>query len=99
MANTIPTTTDVLIVGAGPTGLTLANLLAQYGVRFLLAEKNAAPSEQSRAAIVHIRTLELWDKLGLTDRAIANGVKVYGVNLLINGKRATYFPLAAKEGT
>ena len=97
MANTTPTTTDVLIVGAGPAGLTLANLLAQSDVRFLLVEKNSAPSDQSRAVIVHTRTLELWDKLDLADRAIANGVKLHGINLLINGKRVASFPLAANE--
>ncbi|MEM8529421.1 MAG: FAD-dependent monooxygenase [Chloroflexota bacterium] len=96
--NTLSTTTDVLIVGAGPTGLALANVLAQYDVSFFVIDRESGPTNQSRAAIVHIRTLELWDKLGVADPAIADGVKVHGVNLLINGKQVTHFPLAAREG-
>ena len=96
--NTFPITTDVLIVGAGPTGLALANVLAQYEVNFLVIDRESGPTSQSRAAIVHIRTLELWDKLGLADPAIADGVKVHGVNLFIKGKQVTHFPLAAREG-
>ena len=68
--------TDVLIVGAGPTGLTMANLLARYGVVFRIIDKKSGPIDESRAIVVHTRTLELWDKLGLAGEAIDEGQKL-----------------------
>jgi 2-polyprenyl-6-methoxyphenol hydroxylase-like FAD-dependent oxidoreductase len=67
------TTTTVLIVGAGPTGLTLACELARRGVPFRLVE--AAPGAQpgSRGKGVQPRTLELFEDLGIVDRVLAHG--------------------------
>ena len=65
--------TDVLIVGAGPTGLTMANLLARYGIGFKIIDKKSGPVDESRALVVLTRTLELWDKLGLADEAVDGG--------------------------
>src|SRR5262245_44151728 len=64
---------DVLIVGAGPTGLMLANQLARRGVRVEIVDRHAGPAEQTRAMAVHARTLEIYAKLGLADRAVALG--------------------------
>ncbi|MQS13150.1 FAD-dependent oxidoreductase [Streptomyces kaniharaensis] len=68
-----PTVTDVLIVGAGPTGLLLAGDLAAAGVSVTLLEKRAAESNLTRAFAVHARTLELLDARGLADELIATG--------------------------
>jgi 2-polyprenyl-6-methoxyphenol hydroxylase-like FAD-dependent oxidoreductase len=71
--NTLPTTTDVVIVGAGPTGLTLACLLAAEGVSFVLVDRLAEGANTSRAAVVHARTLEVLEELKVTDRLRAEG--------------------------
>ncbi|RKT16713.1 2-polyprenyl-6-methoxyphenol hydroxylase-like FAD-dependent oxidoreductase [Streptomyces sp. 1114.5] len=69
-----PTTeTDVLIVGAGPTGLLLAGDLAAAGVGVTVLEKRAAESNLTRAFAVHARSLELLDARGLADELIATG--------------------------
>lgn len=78
-------TTDVLIVGAGPTGLTAATLLAYYGVDLRIIDKNATLSQKSKALGVQARTLELWDKLGLAEGAVANGQPLTALNLITKG--------------
>ena len=52
--------TDVLIVGAGPTGLTLAAQLRSFGVRFRLIDRNADRAHESRALAVQARTVEIF---------------------------------------
>ncbi len=79
------THTDILIIGAGPTGLTAATLLARYGVDFRIIEKKSGPTTQSRALGVQARTLELWDKLGLADQAVRDGQKASSFNILTKG--------------
>jgi 2-polyprenyl-6-methoxyphenol hydroxylase-like FAD-dependent oxidoreductase len=63
----------VLIVGAGPTGLTLACELARYGVPFRLVEAAPGPQPGSRGKGLQPRTLEVFGDLGIVDRVIANG--------------------------
>ncbi len=63
----------VLIVGAGPTGLTLACELARSGVSFRLIEAAPGPQPGSRGKGIQPRTLEVFDDLGIVDRVIANG--------------------------
>ncbi|HEU5297244.1 MAG TPA: FAD-dependent monooxygenase [Burkholderiaceae bacterium] len=65
---------DVLIVGAGPTGLTLAAALASRGVRAIAIDRLAAGANTSRAAVVHARTLEVLEPLGVTPALDARGV-------------------------
>ena len=81
-------TTDVLVVGAGPAGLTIATLLARSGVGVRILDKKAGPTEESRALVVHAKTLELLDKLGLADQAVEEGRRMGAVELLSKGKRA-----------
>ncbi|MEZ5289685.1 MAG: FAD-dependent monooxygenase [Vicinamibacterales bacterium] len=71
--STLPNTTDVLIVGAGPTGLTLACVLADAGVSSVLVDRQTAGSNTSRAAAVHARTLEVLEALQVTSRLQAAG--------------------------
>ncbi len=68
-----PANTDVVIVGAGPTGLSLACVLAARQVPFVLVERLQAGAETSRAAVVHARTLEVLEQLDVTDRLRARG--------------------------
>ncbi|MGI8917455.1 MAG: FAD-dependent monooxygenase [Pyrinomonadaceae bacterium] len=65
--------TEVIIVGAGPTGLSLACQLQRFGIDFLIVEKNAGVTEFSKAIGVQARTLEIYEQLGLAQQAIAGG--------------------------
>src|SRR5262245_34513813 len=80
---------DILIVGAGPTGLVLALWLAKLGVRLRIIDKTAEPGTTSRALAVHARTLELYRQLDLADIVIAQCHKVPAVNLWVQGKLKT----------
>jgi 2-polyprenyl-6-methoxyphenol hydroxylase-like FAD-dependent oxidoreductase len=68
------TTTDVLIVGAGPTGLSLATALAVRGIRAIVVDRQAAGENTSRAAVVHARTLEVLEAIGVVDHLVSLGV-------------------------
>ncbi|WP_033217808.1 FAD-dependent monooxygenase [Kitasatospora phosalacinea] len=74
-------TADVLVVGAGPTGLLLAGDLATAGLRVTVLEKRAEESPLTRAFAVHARTLELLDARGLADELIATGRTVSSLQL------------------
>ncbi len=87
------TFTDVLISGAGPTGLLLALALTRLGVRVRIIDKLAGPSTTSRALAVQTRTLELYDLLDLTDQVVRDGHRVPGVNLWTNGEWRARLPL------
>jgi 2-polyprenyl-6-methoxyphenol hydroxylase-like FAD-dependent oxidoreductase len=81
---------DVLIVGAGPTGLVLALWLTKLGVKVRIIDKTAEPGTTSRALAVQARTLELYRQLDLTDAVLKFGHKVPAVNLWVKGKPATH---------
>ena len=80
------TTTDVLVIGAGPAGLTLANLLIYSKVQIRILDKKVGPSDQTRALVVHAKTLELLNKLGLADQAVEEGRKLGAVELFGMGR-------------
>jgi 2-polyprenyl-6-methoxyphenol hydroxylase-like FAD-dependent oxidoreductase len=71
----IPNAVDVLIIGAGPTGLTLAGELRRQGVNALAIDKHSEGANTSRAAVVHARTLEILEPLGATSDLLAEGLK------------------------
>lgn len=80
---------DVLIAGAGPTGLTLAVCLERYGIRARVVDRLDGPSPLSRAIAVQARTLEVFDDLGFAETALARGMRVEAVNLVArNGRQA-----------
>jgi 2-polyprenyl-6-methoxyphenol hydroxylase-like FAD-dependent oxidoreductase len=74
----LPQRADVVIVGAGPTGLALAITLASAGIDFVVVDRLAEGANTSRAAVVHARTLEVLDELGAADELIARGVRSRG---------------------
>jgi 2-polyprenyl-6-methoxyphenol hydroxylase-like FAD-dependent oxidoreductase len=78
---------DVLIVGAGPTGLVLALWLTKLGVKVRIIDKTAEPGTTSRALAVHARTLELYRQLDLADFVLARGHKVPAVCFWVRGDR------------
>lgn len=81
---------DVLIAGAGPTGLVLALWLARQGVKVRIVDKTAGPGTTSRAVVVHARTLELYRELGMAGEVIASGMVNPGINLWVRGKRRAH---------
>src|SRR6266446_3832958 len=89
----MPLDADVLIVGAGPTGLMLANQLGRRGVRALIVDRHAGPSLQTRALGVQARTLEIYSKLGIIDRALELGKRGTGANIWARGRRMARVPL------
>ena len=78
--------TDVLIIGAGPTGLVLGLWLTLLGVRVRIVDKTAEPGTTSRAIAVQARTLELYRQVGLADAVVARGRKMAAANLWAAGK-------------
>lgn len=84
---------DVLIVGAGPTGLFLANQLARRGLRPLIIDRSAGPAQQSRAMAVQARSLELFAKLGIAERALELGKRGNAATLWVEGKRRARIPV------
>jgi 2-polyprenyl-6-methoxyphenol hydroxylase-like FAD-dependent oxidoreductase len=82
--------TDVLIVGAGPTGLVLALWLTRLGVRVRIIDKTSEPGTTSRALAVQARTLELYAQLGIADLVVERGRKVNAANLWVAGRKAAH---------
>ena len=83
---------DVLIVGAGPTGLVLALWLTKLGVKVGIIDKTAEPGTTSRALAVQARTLELYRQLDLADAVVSRGHKVPAVNLWVKGEPKARLP-------
>jgi|HubBroStandDraft_5_1064220.scaffolds.fasta_scaffold03064_3 2-polyprenyl-6-methoxyphenol hydroxylase-like FAD-dependent oxidoreductase len=77
---------EVLIVGAGPTGLVLALWLTRLGTTVRIIDKTAAAGTTSRALAVQARTLELYRQLDLTDTVLALGHKIPAINLWVKGQ-------------
>ena len=88
MNNESALNTDVLIVGAGPTGLVLALWLTRLGVRVRIIDKTAEPGTTSRALAVQARTLEFYSQIGLAETVVQRGRKTIAANLWVAGKRA-----------
>jgi 2-polyprenyl-6-methoxyphenol hydroxylase-like FAD-dependent oxidoreductase len=80
---------DVLIIGAGPTGLVLALWLTKLGANVQIIDKTTGPGTTSRALAVHARTLELYRQLDLAETIIQRGHKVPAANLWVKGQRET----------
>jgi 2-polyprenyl-6-methoxyphenol hydroxylase-like FAD-dependent oxidoreductase len=85
--------TEVLIVGAGPTGLMLANQLARRGVRPIIIDRHSGPAQQTRAMAVQARTLEIYSKMGIIEQALSLGAQGTAANMWANGKWAARIPL------
>jgi 2-polyprenyl-6-methoxyphenol hydroxylase-like FAD-dependent oxidoreductase len=84
--------TDVLVVGAGPTGLMLANQLLRGGARVEIIDRHDGPARETRALGVQARTLEIYAHLGIVEEALALGKRATGANMWAAGKRAARIP-------
>ena len=77
----------VLIVGAGPTGMTAAIELSRFGIPVRLVEKRDEPATTSRAVGVQARTLELFEQRGMAEKMLEVGNKAPGASIHGGGKR------------
>ncbi len=78
---------SVLVVGAGPTGLVLATELARHGVRVRVIDKNVEASKLSRAIVVHARSLEILDDLGISKELVRSGIQLTVARLYSGDKQ------------
>lgn len=81
---------DVLIAGAGPTGLVLALWLTRSGARVRIVDKVAEPGTTSRALGVQARTLEFYRQLGIASEVVDRGLKFVAANLWVKGRQAAH---------
>jgi len=86
--------TDVLIVGAGPTGLMLANQLGRRGVRAIIVDRHSGPAQQTRAMGVQARTLEIYAKLGIAQQAVELGANTSGANIWAEARHKARLPVS-----
>lgn len=80
------TSTDVLIIGAGPTGLALACQLIRYGVGFVIIDKKETTTPHSKAIGVQARTLEIYEQIDLADKLIDLGAIAEKARMIVGGK-------------
>ncbi|WP_042424931.1 FAD-dependent monooxygenase [Streptacidiphilus anmyonensis] len=76
----------VLVVGAGPVGLAVAGELARRDVPVRVVDALAAPTTESRAIVVHARSLEMLERVGVLDDIVASGIKATGVEMHASGR-------------
>lgn len=78
--------TDVIIAGAGPTGLSLACQLVRFGIDFVIVDKKQGVTTLSKALGVHARTMEIYDQLGIAEKAVEQGMVASKMRLIGSGK-------------
>ncbi|HIV81161.1 MAG TPA: FAD-dependent monooxygenase [Candidatus Salinicoccus merdavium] len=84
---------EVLIAGAGPSGLALAISLSRQGVPFTIVDKDSGPGTTSRAMAVQARVLELYEQLGIADKIVVNGIIVNKINFFKNKNHLSRIPV------
>lgn len=72
---------EVLIVGAGPTGLMAALVLARRGIRALVIDTEPGPTRESRAIVIQARSMEILDQLGLSQAILEGAQRLGGLRL------------------
>jgi 2-polyprenyl-6-methoxyphenol hydroxylase-like FAD-dependent oxidoreductase len=84
---------DVLVIGGGPVGLTMACELLRHGVRCRIVDQNAAPQKWSKAAAVSARTMEVFHDMGIVNRALERGRPMYGANMYKGTERIAHIDI------
>src|ERR1041385_8669370 len=91
------TDTDVLIVGAGPVGLFLANDCARRGLRWRLIETRSSQSAHSKALAIFPRTLEIFDMAGVAPPFLIAANRVTAVAVITHGRRLAHMRFAPED--
>ena len=86
--------TQVVIVGAGPTGLSMAAQLFRYNIDFIIIEKNEKTTPLSKAVVIQARTLEIFQELGIAQKAIEEGRITTAGNIFYKGAKKATLDLA-----
>jgi 2-polyprenyl-6-methoxyphenol hydroxylase-like FAD-dependent oxidoreductase len=84
---------DVLVVGAGPVGLLLACELARRDVAVRIVDKLPSPTDKSRAIVVHPRSLEMLERVGVVEEVVSTGVRMTGAEFHLDGRTEVRIPL------
>ncbi len=84
---------DVLIAGAGPTGLMMACQLAMCQISFRIVDKKSHPSNYSGALIVHARTMEIFDQMGIAHKVLQETILANDLSIVINGVKKAQISL------
>ncbi|MEV6288035.1 FAD-dependent monooxygenase [Kribbella sp. NPDC051770] len=84
--------TDVVVVGAGPVGLAVGVVLAGTGREVVVVDKLAAGANTSRAAVIHARTLEMLERIGVSERLVELGVPAERFSILDGGRELIGVP-------
>jgi len=78
---------DVLIVGAGPTSLTLASTLMKYGINLIIIDKNSKGSDVPKASIMNARSMEVLYDIGDLDLPLEVGVRINDLVIYAEGNK------------
>ncbi len=78
---------EVIVIGAGPVGLTLAGELLRHGTSCRIFDKSKEISRLSKAVGIHVRTLEILESMGAVEEFLVNGVKVNSIRVYANGEK------------
>src|SRR5512135_3106148 len=92
MTATAPSEAPVLVVGAGPVGLTLACELRRHGVACRIIDQNDGPTplNESRALGIQARTLEVFRETGIADAVLARAKRFQGMSAFSAGRRVAH---------
>ncbi|HZY35070.1 MAG TPA: FAD-dependent monooxygenase [Mucilaginibacter sp.] len=86
--------TQVLIVGAGPSGLMMAAQLLRYGIQPIIIDSKQGPTDESKALGVQARSLEIYRQMGIVDQVLKDGKKAQGITFNRDGKQLASLSIA-----
>ena len=84
----IPQHTQVLIIGAGPSGLMMAAQLLRYGIQPIIIDSKEGPTNHSKALAVQARSLEIYRQMGVVDKLVHNGKPARGITFNQEGNKS-----------
>ena len=90
---------NVLVIGAGPTGLMMASELIRQGLTCRLIDKSSGPTIYSKALAIQARTLEIFGHIGIADEMISHGVRVGAMSPMSRGKRLARIDFSSLESS
>src|SRR5271170_1975375 len=93
----MPKTADVIVIGAGPVGLTLACELLRHGASVRIVEKEPQLCQHPNAAVMHVRTLEILGLMGAVDGFLETGYAFPGMHVRAFGKRIGFVDMGGVD--